>query len=323
MKVLFVSSGNSEKFEIAPFIKSQGEDLIVSGVNVDFFPIKGKGILGYIKNIPTLRKKIKEGHYDLIHAHYVLSAWVALLTISGKKIVASFMGADTYGDVDVNGKRIPSSYINIILAKLIQPFLAKIIVKSKNLEDYIYLKKKCVILPNGVNLNKFSILDYEETKRELGLRNDTKYILFLGDKSNPRKNFKLLMETLKNINYKNVEILSPFPVEHETVVKYLNAADVLAFTSYLEGSPNLVKEAMACNLPVVTSEVGDTKWLIENSNGNFIAKLNTIDFAEKIDSVLESNRRTNSRNDIIGLGLNSEAVAKKLINIYRGLIINK
>lgn len=322
MKVLFVSSGNSKSFEIAPFIKAQGKDLIKRGIEVDFFPIKGKGIKGYLNNISPLKRKIKENNYDLIHAHYVLSAWVAILTFSSKKVIASFMGADTYGDVDINGKRKLSSYKEILLAKLIQPFLSKIIVKSKNLEDYIYLKSKCEILPNGVNFEKFKLLDYQTTRKELGLESNKKYVLFLGDKNNPRKNFQFLAKAFKNIENKNIEILAPYPISHEMVVKYMNAADALAFTSYLEGSPNVVKEAMACNLPIVTVEVGDTMWLIENSNGNKIAELNPKDFAEKLITILNAKKRTNSRDSILKLGLNAKSVGDRLLRIYESIMIS-
>lgn len=321
MKVLFVSSGNSSKFEIAPFIKAQGEDLKQIGVEVDFFPIKGKGVKGYLKNIRPLRKLIKEKNYDLIHAHYVLSAWVALLTFSGKKVIASFMGSDTYGDVDENGKRKVGSYKEIILAKLIQPFLVKIIVKSKNLEEYIYLKKKCIILPNGVNLEKFVIEDQKKAREELGLLSHKKYILFLGDKNNTRKNFKLLEDAFKLIKSDNFELLSPYPISHEKVVKYMNAADVLAFTSYLEGSPNVVKEAMACNIPIVTVEVGDTIWLIENSQGNILSEKGIDSFANALLKALNVSHRTQSRSDIIRLSLDSKSVANKLHKIYETVLM--
>jgi len=76
MKVLFVSSGNSNR-GVTPFIKSQGESLKEHGIDIEYFLIKGKGTRGYIKNILPLRRLIKNVKYDLIHAHYALSGWVA------------------------------------------------------------------------------------------------------------------------------------------------------------------------------------------------------------------------------------------------------
>jgi len=320
MKVLFVSSGNSKNFEIAPFIKAQGEDLRKLGVKVDFFLIKGKGIRGYIKNIPILRKHIKKNNYDLIHAHYVFSAWVALLTFTRKKIITSFMGSDTYGDVDLYGKRKKISYFTIIIAKLIQPFLSKIIVKSKNLEEYIYLKSKCIILQNGVNLEKFYTLNYNETRKELGLDENKKYILFLGNKNDPRKNYKLLLDAFQEIKDNSIEILAPYPIPHELVVKYLNAVDVLAFTSFLEGSPNVLKEAMACNLSIVTVNVGDSISVTEGVNGCYLASYKVVDFACQLNRAVKFGLKTQGRNKILDMKLDSKSVAIKLLETYKSIL---
>jgi len=320
MKILFVSSGNSINFEIAPFIKAQGLDLIESGIDLQFFPIKGKGVFGYLSNIPKLRKKIKKEKYDLIHAHFVLSAWVSLLTFTKQKLIVSFMGSDTYGDVDINGKITLSSYLNIFLAKLIQPFVDHIIVKSKNLEDYVYLKRKCSTIPNGVNLSKFINLDYLLTRKELGFEKNKRYILFLADKRNDRKNYKMLEDAFSLIRNDEYIIINPFPISHELVIKYLNAADVLAFTSYLEGSPNLVKEAMACNLPIVSVNVGDTEWLLSNVSNSYVTNYNIQEFAKKLVVVLESNKRSNGRLILKQLGIDSYSVSDKLIKTYKNIL---
>ena len=128
MKVLFISSGNTKSI-ISPIVKNQGEFLIKMGVEIDFFTISGKGIKGYLKNVLPLRKKIRNAQFEIIHAHYVLSGWVALLTFTRKPLIISYMGCDTYGDFNEKGNRIFSSYLNIILAKLIQPLANGIIVK--------------------------------------------------------------------------------------------------------------------------------------------------------------------------------------------------
>ena len=83
MKVLFVSSGNAKNFDIVPFIKEQGESLKKAGVNIDYYPVIGKSIRGYLTSALQLRKKLKTDQYDLIHAHFTLSGVVALLGSRG------------------------------------------------------------------------------------------------------------------------------------------------------------------------------------------------------------------------------------------------
>ena len=80
MRILIIASGNST--QISPFVKEQAESLIEQGLSVDFFLIKGKGLLGYLRNYFLLLKKIKSEKYDLLHAHYGLSGLLATLQIS-------------------------------------------------------------------------------------------------------------------------------------------------------------------------------------------------------------------------------------------------
>ena len=92
MKLLFVSSGNS-KNGISTIIKNQGVSLKNQDIELDFFTIEGKGIKGYLKSIPYLKKQLKENKYDIVHAHYSLSAFTASLA-GAKPLIVSLMGSD-------------------------------------------------------------------------------------------------------------------------------------------------------------------------------------------------------------------------------------
>src|SRR6186997_998803 len=98
MKVLFVSSGNNKNFDIVPFIKEQGESLKLQGIEIDYYPIIGKGIKGYIKAGFRLRKYLKDNPYDLVHAHFILSGWAAIIGSGKIPVVLSLMGSDAYGE---------------------------------------------------------------------------------------------------------------------------------------------------------------------------------------------------------------------------------
>jgi glycosyltransferase involved in cell wall biosynthesis len=220
MKILFVCSGNSHS-GISPIVKNQGESLRKNGVELDYFTIKGKGFKGYFKNILPLRKYLKNNKFDIIHAHYALCGWVAVLANKFKKpVITSYMGSDTYGDYDENGKLIFSSYIQIFLAKTLQLFINTIIVKSKNLERYIYMKKKVNIIPNGVDHRIFEIIEKNEARNYLKLDLNKKYILFLGDKENKRKNYQLLQKA-NIISKNNFEIINPYPTKQILLVKII------------------------------------------------------------------------------------------------------
>jgi teichuronic acid biosynthesis glycosyltransferase TuaC len=323
MKVLFIASGNSENFGISPIIINQGESLKKEGVDIHYFAIKGRGYSGYIKNIFPLRKFIKSNHFDVVHAHYGMSGWVTFLTFTGIPLVVSFMGSDAYGDVTASGRKNLAGYIEMLLSKILQFFIDKIIAKSENIAAYIDRKKKVTIIPNGVNIEKFFPDPSRDYKSELGLDRGKKYILFMADKDDPRKNFKLIKDAFNNLNEKNCEILCPFPAKHDEVPAYLNASDVVALTSYLEGSPNIIKEAMACNCPIVSTDAGDVKSIIDGVDGCFLCSFDPRDAAEKIKKALEFPGRTKGREKILAMGLDQKSVAEKIIKVYTDLINNQ
>lgn len=348
LNVLFVCSGNSKIDDgkdndgIVPFIKTQGESLKSNGLNLEYFLIKGKGIKGYYKHISILKKflrernkeKNKEKQFDIIHAHYGFCGWVAVLGGGKLPVVISFMGDDLYGDADEKGRKKFSDYIYIAMNIFLQCFVDFIIVKSLNLAKNVFFKKKMQILPNGVNFEHFRPMKKEEALKKLqepgGTDNPSilklvgsdienkKVVLFLGDKSNPRKNFPLLEKALESMDTSRIELIAPFPVKGKEVPLYLNLADVFVMPSFKEGSPNVVKEAMACNCPIVATDVGDAKDVIEGTEGCYVTSLDWVETAEKIKLALAFGRKTNGRDAIKHLEVN--VIAKRLIDIYKSVI---
>jgi glycosyltransferase involved in cell wall biosynthesis len=190
-----------------------------------------------------------------------------------------------------------------------------IISKSSNIEASVYRKHKSFIIPNGVNLQKFN---YAPVNAGSTVPAGKKKALFLGNTGSPGKNFPLAQAAIQQLE--NVELLAPYPVSHKDIPLYLNEADVLVFPSFMEGSPNVIKEAMACNCPIVTTDVGDVKWVIGETEGCYIASFDEKDFSEKIKMAIHYTQikgRTNGRQRIIDLGLGADTVAKRIIAVYK------
>lgn len=313
MRVLFVSSGNSNA-GIIPFIKSQGESLIEEGVDLEYFTIKGKGVKGYLKNIPLLRNYINHNKFDLIHAHYSLTAFVVSLACIGKKepIIVSLMGSDT-----------ESSSIERYLIKIFNLFFwSKIIVKSESMAKKMHISN-VYIIPNGINQSVFMPIDMNVAKAKLGLKKEIQYVLFAANPKRHVKNYPLAENAYKLLNNKNTELKVVFGVEHKEMALYLNAASVVLLTSRYEGSPNIIKEAMACNRPIVSTDVGDVKWITSKTDGVFISKNTKKDISRSINKALSfssNNKHTNGVDRINMLKLGSKSVAKQLINLYSEMV---
>lgn len=322
MKVLFVCSGNSKSFDIAPFIKEQGESLRKQGVDIFYYPIIGKGFWGYLKGGWRLKTYLQQNSVDLIHAHYTLSGWTAVIGAGKIPVVLSLMGSDAYGDhIGVNKVSL-SSRVSTLLTLLIQPFVKRIICKSENIQRFVYLKHKSCIIPNGINKEKFNSRPINRNQSS-NFTNGEKTVLFLGNKADVRKNYPLAEAAVTELNLPDVELVSPYPVSHDDVPTFLKTANVIVVPSLMEGSPNVVKEAMACNCPIVATDIGDVKWVIGDTEGCYVSSFNSKDFADKIKLALQfssSKGRTNGNERISTLGLDSETIANRIIEIYKAAL---
>lgn len=310
-KVLIVASGNS-KYGISSIIAKQAESLKQENVVISFFHIKGHGIKGYLKNIFHLNKFVKSQNFDILHAHYSFSGFVATLAFTRKPVVVSLMGTDV-------NKNAFMSLLNRLFAQI---GWNAVIVKSQDMYQKLNYKAAHVI-PNGVDLNAFYSEEKNKAREKIGLqiKTDERMVLFGASTSRREKNFSLAKTALEKIE--NIKVLFLTNVLHKDVVNYLNAADVLLLTSKYEGSPNIIKEAMACNCPIVSTNVGDVNWVLGDTDGCYITNFSPIDVSEKINKALhfsETKGKTKGRERIIQLGLNSELIANKIKSIYEDIL---
>ncbi len=307
IKVLFVCSGNSE-LGISPIVRAQGGALKKNGIELDYFTIKGKGFKGYFKNILPLRKYLKNNNFDITHAHYSLSAYVASLA-GAKPIVVSLMGSD-----------VNSSFLEKVLIKFFNKIFWKVcIVKSEDMKRKVGIKD-ALIIPNGVDLNIFKYINRAESCRKVGFNPTEKHLVFAASPERIEKNFELAKKAFELLQVENINLKIVSDVNHDMIPYYFNAADILVLTSIYEGSPNVIKEAMACNCPIVSTDVGDVRWVFGNTEGCYITSFEPEDVAHKINKALAFEKRTNGRERIKKLGLDSKTVAEKLIDIYKSVL---
>ena len=142
----------------------------------------------------------------------------------------------------------------------------------------------------------------------------------MSNPNRPEKNFNLVRQACDMLNDKNIDLHAIYNIPHDKIPYYYYSADLLLFTSLSEGSPNVIKEAMACNLPIVSTDVGDVKEIIGGIEGCFICSYDPKDVADKIKMALDYGKRTNGREQIIKLGLDSDSIAKKIIKVYEEVV---
>lgn len=303
------------------FIKEQIDSLKVMKINVDLVFINGhKSKLAYLKGCWQVFWRSLRNHYDLIHAHYGLSGWVARCQFK-YPVVVSFCGCDVLGIPDLLEKQTLAGKLLVFSSKILSRLIDSAIVKTSEMKQKLK-RKDAFIIPNGVDFELFKPIDKNHSRKKIGLDIQKKYALFPNRPSEIRKRVDIAQESIEILkrNGYNSELLIIANASHKMVSLYMNAVDVLVLTSLWEGSPNVIKEAMACNLPIVSVDVGDVREVIGDTEGCYIAKREPEDIARKIEFALRRNKRTDGRERIKHLNL--ENIAKKIVNIYRE-VINK
>ena len=256
-----------------------------------------------------MMRKIKEYKPDLIHAYYGLSG---LLTNLQRKVPV----ITTYHGSDINNKRafrfskwaIKLSAYNIFVSK-----------KNKTKAQVV---KKSAIIPCGIDTQLFHSINKAKAIQKLGLLESRKSVLFAGSFDNQAKNPNLAKNAVALLP-NNVDLIELKGYSREEVAMLMNAVDACLMTSYSEGSPQFIKEAMACNCPIVSVDVGDVKEVICGVENCYLVKYDAKDIADKLNVILVKGARTNGREKIMKMGLDSESVANRIVKIYKDILETK
>ena len=302
MKILILCSKNSGR--IAPFITDQVEALQKAGVVCEYFTVEGKGVKGYLRNFIPMMRIIREFQPDIIHAHYGLSGLLANLQRK-VPVVTTYHGSDIN-----NPKVLRYSKVSIILSAW------NIFVSNKNIQ-LAGVKRKFSLIPCGVDTDIFKLVERKSIREKPGFRDSDRIVLFAGAFDNPVKNPELALEAVAKVP--DAILMEMKGYSRMQVAELMNAADVCLMTSHSEGSPQFIKEAMACGCPIVSVDVGDVAEILEGVEGCRIADKNATDVAQKIEQVLIENRRTNGYEKIKNFGFEAAVVTEKIKNVYQNI----
>ncbi|MGO8786641.1 MAG: glycosyltransferase [Terriglobia bacterium] len=297
------------------FVKAQMESLRPLGVEFDVLFVNGReSKWNYLRGIRQVRSQLRRKRYDLIHAHFGLSGWVARWQWR-VPLVMSFMGDDVLGRPARSGRITFGGHLLGISGFIMARLAASVIVKSRQMASVLHMPSAHII-PNGVDLNLFRPMEQQQAREMLGLDRGKKYVLFPYNPNEARKRFDLVEAAvaLAREQVPGLELLVARGLPQEQVPIYMNAADVMVMASMSEGSPNAVKEAMATNLPVITVDVGDAAESIGPTVGCYLVRREAPEVAEKIVEVCCRGGRTNGREWIQKLSM--EVVARQIVEVY-------
>jgi teichuronic acid biosynthesis glycosyltransferase TuaC len=307
------------------FIEQQIKGLRNIGLTVDLLFVNRAqaGMRAYIGLRRRAREKVAEFRPAAVHVMYGgLMADIVTGAINDTPVVVSFCGSDLLGE-NLSGtvRKLVANY-GVLASHKAAGRAAGIIVKSKDLQDALpasVARRKIRIIPNGVDLERFQPLDRNKCRQQLGWQMDAFHVLFPANGGDPVKRPELARASVNLLSHLGIhaEIHLLTGVKHDQVPVWINASDVVLLTSLQEGSPNIIKESLACNLPVVSVDVGDVRERTKGIRGCYITPPNPNDLADKLRLVYSSKRRVNGRIKMKELSL--ESIALQLKRLYGDL----
>jgi glycosyltransferase involved in cell wall biosynthesis len=262
--------------------------------------IENRSVVDYLRYYPSVLRH-SFGSYDLVHANYGLTAPAAIAQ-PNLPVVVSLWGSDLMGRYGA-------------ISKHCARYADEVVVMSEEMARE--LNRECHIIPHGVDVGDFRPMSRPAAREDIGWESDRKHVLFPYATTRDVKEYPRAERVVDAANERfdgAIELHTMSGVPHERVAVYMNAADALLLTSRREGSPNTVKEAMACNLPVVTTDVGDVRERLQGVNPSSVCRTDA-ELVNALVSVLEAGGRSNGRK-AVQENLSLERMGRQLVDVY-------
>lgn len=318
MKVLIVK----KKGSCWPFVEEQVvamRKLNELPTEVEWHLIAGEGMMAYVRDIPKLIRNMKRTKPDIIHAHYGISGFYACLVtrlMFWRKRVPIVI---TYHGSDINEPKVRR-----LSQRAIRMADYNIFVSPK-LKEQVRCGENSNVIPCGLNMVDWPEMSKEEARKKMGLSMEKRYVLFSSDFQTAVKNPELALQVIEDLRLKieDLELIELKGYTREQVNVLMHGVDVCLMTSFTEGSPQFIKEAMVCGCPIVTTRVGDAEYVIGDTEGCYFTDYTVEDCAKQLNKALqfaETYGRTKGRARIKELGYDNRVIAEKILRIYLQLV---
>ncbi|WP_306054403.1 glycosyltransferase family 4 protein [Natronococcus wangiae] len=284
-------------------LEARGVECTVIGVPGEYAADSPRTPVDYLRFYPTVLSHVRSGDYDLIHGHYGLVAPFALAQPT-RPVVMSLWGTDLMSDM---------GWLETV-SRYGARFADAAIVPSPAMSRELDVDH--VEIPFGVDTEQFRPVPRGEARERVGWDPDERIALFPYDPDRDEKDYPRAERVVERADA-NLELRTVDGVPYEEMPYYMNASDVLLVTSKREAGPMVVKEAAACNVPTVSTDVGFVREAIGDVD-NCIVSDSDAELAAGLESVLDGDRRSNGREAIDGLSL--EAMGDRLLECYRDVL---
>jgi teichuronic acid biosynthesis glycosyltransferase TuaC len=332
MRVLYIVPDwpTNERPSAVPFVVQQFNFLKSTGLEIDLLVLKGeKKIINYIRNFFLFKKAITTTNYDCLHFQWAYTAIYSLPFSNIPPVIITARGTDLSGIKSSNLLNVVYGKILISVSNFCISKSRFLIVVSNKLMENINLKNrsnlKYSVIPSGIDFSKIPKVSKEEVRKKMGFDNDQIVIVFPYNISRKGKGYEILVDSINQINPElkvNLKVQVIDKKSRMELWEFFIASDLLVLPSSSEGSPNVIKEALAVNLPIVSFDVGDVKERLAGVNGSFVcSNKNSDQLKIEILNFLKFDY-SNYKTEQLILDLDENLLTQRILDIYH-YVINK
>ncbi|WP_271615355.1 glycosyltransferase [Bradyrhizobium sp. CCBAU 51627] len=288
----------------------QVEQLRRFGHTVDVIDILGfQSKINYLRRTLDVVRMTTAVAYDIVHAHYGYSAYPAMFRLRAPLVI-------TLHGTDVIGKSI----FERLSTRAVSHFADAVIVVSEELRRRI----PGIVIPCGVDLSVFKPYDRDKARARLGWPKDKHIVLFPFDPARPEKRYDLAKASVEQLVQEgvDVELMTVVNVPNGEMPWCYSAADALLLCSDYEGSPTSIKEALACNRPVVATRVGDVGELLNGIAGTRICPQDAGTIARNLRDVFDWSRSSEFRGRAAMARYDQVLTVERIVGVYDDVLSN-
>lgn len=301
------------------FVKRQVESLRALGQTPEVMFVEGhRSRMSYLRAAwRMVRLNFSPHRPTLVHGHGGETALVVRWYVRAPVIV-SYCGDDLLGTPGASGSLTRGSLLRRFVLRRLAPVMSATITKSAEMETALpaAARGRNLVLPNGVDRRLFACRPRDEARRELAWSPAERVVLFAADPSVPRKRYPLAEHAceLAEREIGDIRLHVAWGTSPADMPRLMAASDCLLLTSQIEGSPNVVKEAVTCGLPVICTRAGDVAEVLDGVEPSWICSDSPTELARALAACLRDRRRSNGWER--SAWLDEEQIARRLLELY-------
>lgn len=290
------------------WVRDQVDEVRRRGIEVDLF-VFPRGRNEYLPATRRLRALLRRERFDLVHAHYGLAGWVAKLA-GAKPLIVTFHGTDVRHHLVGHLSRRLAWRVDLVAG------VSRALFEAEDGRPGLPAVPGSAVLPCGPDLRRFEPLPRAEARRQLGLDPEARYLFFPANPARPEKRHDRAVEVAAACG---ADLLTGGSIEPEQMPLWLNAANAVLVTSDYEGFGMAAIEALACEVPVLSTPVGIAPYALRGIDGCLCAPFEADTWAAVAEAHLAA-----ADPRVTGSGraatLAAEAMAERVIVAYGAVL---